>query len=179
MPNDPISGMLVTTNGPEAVSVWTFCSPEFSAGTNAVSRTECDVSPVPKVSSLAVGPGWFAADEDLLESNWSLLKWDLYIDGRSVDLDAFGTFDAQIALNNASAKLRSWNVVLEEPRTGAHTVRSVMSVSRSVTNGFHTIPAGRYELVATFNIAAGATAPISTSPIDGERLVPITATASR
>jgi hypothetical protein len=81
-----------------------------------------------------------------------------------VDLEAFGTEDADLPLSPGQpgydpnkevvAKLRSWDVVLVNPTAGEHTLRSVMTLSQDVDNGFHTMAAGTYELVVNFTVEA-------------------------
>jgi hypothetical protein len=80
-----------------------------------------------------------------------------------VDLDAFGTFDADLPQTGLPGydpgeevitKLRSWDVVLVSPTAGEHTVRSVLHLSEQIDDGFHVTDAGTYELVANFTVEA-------------------------
>jgi hypothetical protein len=63
------------------------------------------------------------------------MTWELYLDGQQVNLDSFGTFDADLPQagvpghdpnQEVITKLRSWDVLLEQPTPGAHTLRSVL-----------------------------------------------------
>ena len=49
----------------EGQPIWAFCVPAFL--NPGVTTTECNVPPLPE---LAIGHGWFSADEVLRESNW-------------------------------------------------------------------------------------------------------------
>lgn len=147
-PGDTIGGAMVTKGAAQVVPLFAFCSAAFPAEPGVVT-TSCSV---PSVPQLAVGHGWFATDESRRASNWAALDWALYIDGARVDLDAFGVFDADLPMGDVTAKLRAWDVVISGLTAGAHTWRSVLNVSEAVDDGFHTTPAGRYELVINFTV---------------------------
>jgi hypothetical protein len=75
-----------------------------------------------------------AADEALRDSNWKAINCELHtIDGQPLDLNAFGTFDADLPLTGLPGrdpnekvilKMRVWDVVLEKPTPGLHTITS-------------------------------------------------------
>jgi hypothetical protein len=148
-PGDSIGGATVTRGAAQIVPLFAFCSPAFSAEPGVVTR-DCAVQPVPE---LAIGHGWFATDESRRAANWREFTWELYLDGSRVDLDAFGFFDADLPMGDVTAKLRAWDVVVAGLTPGAHTWRSVLHVREPVNDGFHTTPAGRYELV--INVTVG------------------------
>jgi hypothetical protein len=157
-PGDSIGGMSLKTGGSEIVPIWAFCAPAFL--NPGVTTTECNVPPLPE---LAIGHGWFSADEALRDSNWQAMTWELYLDGQQVDLNAFGTYDADMPQTGLPGhdpneevitKLRSWDVVLGSATAGAHTLRSVLHVSQQVDDGFHVTEAGTYELVVNFTVEA-------------------------
>ncbi|NIO68115.1 MAG: hypothetical protein GTN71_03420 [Anaerolineae bacterium] len=145
-----------------------------------VTTTECNVPPLPE---LAIGHGWFSADEALRNSNWQAMTWELYLDGRQVELNAFGTYDADMPQTGLPGhdpneevitKLRSWDVVVGNPTAGAHTLRSVLHLSQQVDDGFHVTEAGTYDLVVNFTVEAalakalpetGGTSPGGTLPL--------------
>ncbi len=110
------------------------------------------------------------------------MTWELYLDGQQVDLNAFGTYDADLpqtglpghdANEEVITKLRSWDVVVGNPTAGAHTLRSVLHLSQQVNDGFHVTEAGTYELVVNFTVEAapaalpgtGAHLPTGTLPL--------------
>jgi hypothetical protein len=157
-PGDRIGEMVLKTGGFEIVPIWAFCSPAFLKP--GVTTTECNVPPLPE---LAVGHGWWTADEARRDSCWEAMAWELYLDGQQVDLNVFGTFDADLPQTGLPGhdpneevitKLRSWDVVVENPTAGAHTLRSVLHVSQQVDDGFHVTEAGTYELVVNFTVEA-------------------------
>lgn len=157
-PGDTIDEMVITTGGLEIVPIWAFCVPAFL--NPGVTTTACNVPVVPE---LATGHGWWAADEALRDASWEAMTWELYLDGQQVDLNAFGTFDADLpqtglpghdANEEVITKLRSWDVVLEQPTPGAHTLRSVLHLAQTVDDGFHVTEASTYELVVNFTVEA-------------------------
>jgi hypothetical protein len=161
-PGASIGEMPLRSGGSEGPPIWAFCVPAFL--NPGVTTTECAVPPLPE---LAVGHGWFSADEALRDSNWEAMAWELYLDGQQVDLEAFGTYDGDLPQtglpgydpgDEVITKLRSWDVVLGNPTVGAHTLRSVLHVSEQIDDGFHVTEAGTYELVATFTVEAPAPA---------------------
>lgn len=161
-PGDTIGSMSLRSGGSEGPPIWAFCSPAFL--NPGVTTTECTVPPLPE---LAIGHGWFSADEALRDSNWQAMNWELYLDGQQVDLDAFGTYDGDLPQTGLPGhdpdeevitKLRSWDVVLVNPTAGGHTLRSVVHVSQTVDDGFHATEAGTYELVVNFTVEAPAPA---------------------
>lgn len=166
-PGDEIGPMVVTTGGFEIVPIWAFCVPAFL--NPGVTTTECNVPALPE---LAIGHGWWAADETLRDASWEATTWELYLDDQQVDLDAFGTFDADLPQTGLPGhdvneevitKLRSWDVVLEKPTPGAHTLRSVLHLAQTVDDGFHVTEAGTYELVANFTVAPEEPAELPTT----------------
>jgi hypothetical protein len=177
-PGDSIGGMVLKTGGSEIVPIWAFCVPAFL--NPGVTTTECNVPPLPE---LAIGHGWFSADEALRDSNWQAMTWELYLDGQQVDLNAFGTNDADMPQTGLPGhdpneevitNLRSWDVVLGNPTAGAHTLHSVLHLSQQVDDGFHVTEAGTYELVVNFTVKAapakalpetGGTSPSGTLPL--------------
>jgi hypothetical protein len=157
-PGDSIGEMSLRSGGSEGLPIWAFCVPAFL--NPGVTTTECNVPALPE---LAVGHGWWTADEALRDSCWEAMTWELYLDGRQVDLNAFGTFDADLPQTGLPGhdpneevitKLRSWDVVVENPTAGAHTLRSVLHLSQQVDDGFHVTEAGTYELVVNFTVEA-------------------------
>jgi LPXTG-motif cell wall-anchored protein len=160
-PGDSIDGMSLRSGGSQGPPIWAFCAAAFP--NPGVTTTECTVPPLPE---LAIGHGGYGADEARRDAMWNVQTWELYLDGQQVDLDAFGTFDADLPLGPGQpgydpnqeviAKLRSWDVVLVGPTAGAHTLRSVVHFSQDADDGFHTMAAGTYELVVNFTVAAPA-----------------------
>ena len=177
-PGDSIGEMPLRSGGSEGPPIWAFCVPAFV--NPGVTTTECTIPPL---SELVIGHGWFSADEALRDSNWEAMIWELYLDDRQVDLDAFGTYDADLRQTGLPGhdpneevitNLRSWDVVLVNPTAGAHTLRSVLHLSQQVDDGFHTTEAGTYELVVNFTVEA---APPAVLPESGGNAFPTNALA--
>lgn len=143
-PGGTIGTMRLSARGELAPPIWQYCYAAFPEGPSERS-TACNVPPIPR---LAVGPGLRTTTDDLRRSVWSETEWELYIDGRRVDLGAFGTFDGD--LEPPLAKLRAWDVLLERPTVGSHTLRIVLVRKQAASDGMRLAPAGRYELVVNF-----------------------------
>ena len=82
---------------------------------------------IPRAQRLLIGYGDFEPTRKALESDWKKRKWDLWVDGRRVNLAAFGTYDhTLVAFPAAGGKdviLRRWKVILVGVTPGKHTVR--------------------------------------------------------
>jgi hypothetical protein len=138
--------MRLATGGEPAPAIWQHCYPAFPE-TPSVRSTACHVPPVAR---LAVGPGVAAATAETRSALWAATEWELHIDGRRVDLAAFGTSDAD--LEPPLAKWRGWDVLLEKPAVGSHTLRAVLVRKEAMSDGLRTVPPGRYELVVNFTL---------------------------
>jgi len=115
-----IGDMVLATGQLESVTeTWLFCDP-FVAEPGVFTR-ECEV---PAIRNLLIGYGTFAGTTEELDSLWATISWDLTLDGHPVDLSAFGTFDQDDVLDGP-VKLRQWNVVIDKPTPGRHTLRYV------------------------------------------------------
>jgi hypothetical protein len=110
---------------------------------------------------LAIGHGWFSADESLRDETWKAMSWELYLDGKVVDLQAFGAIDADLPQTGLDkqdpdkeviTKLRTWDVTLSNLAVGAHSLRSILHVSQPIDDGFHITQPGTYELVSRFTV---------------------------
>jgi hypothetical protein len=161
-PGGKVGEMILQTGAGESQGppLWAFCSPAFA--NPGVTTVDCTVPALPELS---IGHGWWGKDQATTDSNWKSMKWELYLDGQAIDLAAFGTFDADLpqtglpgyaADQEVMTKLRSWDVLLTNLTPGAHTLRSVLNISKTVNDGFTgDTAAGTYELVVNFTIEAG------------------------
>ena len=43
--------------------------------------------------NLWISPGWSEDTQELIEAAWKDLQWEVSLDGREIDLPAFGTYD--------------------------------------------------------------------------------------
>jgi hypothetical protein len=82
---------------------------------------------IPRVSQLFVGYGDFEPTRKAIELDSTQSKWDLWIDGRRVDLPAFGRSDRTLfafpAAGGKDVILREWRVILVDVTPGEHTIR--------------------------------------------------------
>jgi hypothetical protein len=90
---------------------------------------------VPQVPRLFIGYGDWERTRRALDSVWKQLKWDLWLDGRHVDLSRFGTSERTLfyfpAAGGKNVILREWNVILVGVTPGKHLIR-YRSASRSL-----------------------------------------------
>ncbi len=75
---------------------------------------------------LFVGTGLWAS-QAAIERVWNASKWEMWIDGQPVNLQAFGTADKWLfkfgPAGNRDVVLRWWTVTLLRATTGRHTIR--------------------------------------------------------
>lgn len=125
-PGDEINGMVINTGTTKAPPLWAFCSPAVEK--QGVTTVDCLVPPLPK---LAIGHTLGVADPALQTMDWSALTWELYLDGQSIDLDAFGIYDFVVPdlaprpspIREVFRQMRAWDVVLTNPTSGAHILQ--------------------------------------------------------
>ena len=102
---------------------------------------------VPRVERLFIGYGDWERTRKALDSRWRQLRWDLWFDGRQVDLPRFGTSERTLyyfpPAGGKNVILREWSVVLVGVASGKHVVR-YRSSSRSLgtTDATWTFTAG-------------------------------------
>jgi hypothetical protein len=110
--------------------LWLFCHPVI-AKPGRYRRT-CFV---PYVRRLFIGYGDWEQTRKALNSVWKQLKWDLWFDGRHVNLSRFGTSDRTLysfpAAGGKNVILREWSVILVGVTPGRHVIR-YRSASRSL-----------------------------------------------
>jgi hypothetical protein len=99
-------------------------------------RRTCPSPPfVPRLRSLFIGYGDWERTRNALDSVWKQLKWELWCDGRRVNLSRFGTDDRPLYhFSGAGGKqviLREWSVIVMGVTNGKHLIR-YRSTSRSL-----------------------------------------------
>jgi hypothetical protein len=106
-----------------STNIWDYCDPIVSDVRDTRIRN-CDV---PAFEALFIGNGVgvlaSANTAAELDANWSALHWKLYLDDQPIDLPAFGPIDVW------GGTFRLWNVVIEQPTLGKHTLRYVVATS--------------------------------------------------
>jgi hypothetical protein len=109
-PGDTLGDMAIVTAGYPMPHVSEFCAEE------ELLSGDCQVPS--DIGHIAITNGWEEDTGAALEATWSDSTWELEIDGRKVDLPAFGIpfWDSD------EPTLRVWNVALRSPAPGEHTV---------------------------------------------------------
>jgi hypothetical protein len=117
-PGDKIGDFLITTGGNEGITYVStiHCPFDQSAGIES-----CELTVGTKVN---VGVGFY--DDDLssgknLDEYWSEHTYEMVIEGRPVNLQAFGLIDIT---HPVVGKIRNWNVVIVTDKPGKITARS-------------------------------------------------------
>jgi hypothetical protein len=147
-PGDDVAGMRLTTAGATDPDIFVFCDP-ILRGTGTFHR-ECEV---PALQTLPIGWGNLAPSPEILEEEWQAETWSLFLDGRPVDLAAFGTLPDRHYFEPAAGGnvwLRQWAVALVNPQPGEHTMRYVQELT-----GAGEDPVGKRDVTWTFTVAAG------------------------
>jgi hypothetical protein len=114
-PGGVINGMSLTTGGKDALPLWAFCSPAQYVGNSTTSNCK-----VPVVPQLAIGQVLMPGADTRTGLDWSAINWDLRLDGQSIDLKSFGTFDFVMPalsydpspVREVFVKFTAWDVVL-------------------------------------------------------------------
>ncbi len=102
-----------------ALTMWDYCDPLAGETEPGPFALECST---PQLPQLFIGNGIFAGSTEELDLYWPTMTWELEFDGHPVDLPAFGTID----VTWQEGPFRFWNVVVEAPTAGKHTVRYVI-----------------------------------------------------
>jgi len=132
-PGEKIGDMIVNTAPKdEKIEGWLmrYCDMEIQGEAPVIIETECEVPPLPYIFINAGMGGDY-------ESTWPETSWEIYIDNQKINLEAFGTIDIQ--------ELRNWNVILENPTPGIHTLHTILTFDDDASNS--------YELIVTFTVA--------------------------
>ena len=110
--------------------LWRYCVP--AVPTPGTYRRTCSI---PHIDRLFIGYGDWELTPKALDSAWKQLQWDLWFDGRRVDLSRFGTSERTLynfpPAGGKTAILREWNVTLLRMTSGKHVIR-YRSLSRSL-----------------------------------------------
>jgi hypothetical protein len=116
---------------------------ETEAGTSTV---DCAV---PALSRLRFDIGWFAKDEDTLNSNWSAMAWALYIDDHPINLDQFHLRNVR----GGGQVGRSWTINLVDLSPGKHTIHLVWTSETPIDDGDTIYAPGMHEHIINLTVA--------------------------
>ena len=101
--------------------IWQFCKAAIPKPGRY--RRRCFV---PQVKRLFIGYGDWERTEKALDSVWRQLQWELWFDGRRVDLPRFGTSERTLynfVPGGKNVILREWSVTLVGVTAGKHVIR--------------------------------------------------------
>jgi hypothetical protein len=123
-PGEMIDDMVITTGVENAVPFWAFCSPK-KVNDHSISADCGDLS----YANLAIGHTFGVMDLVDPSIGWEELNWEMSLDGRPIDLAAFGVYDfvhpdfPSKPLREVFRVLRVWDVVLVNPSLGTHRLQ--------------------------------------------------------
>ena len=126
-PGDEIDGMILSTRASESLPLWIFCPSTLEKHGMSI---DCQVPSVPR---LAIGHTLGVTDPALQALDWSVLNWELSLDGQPIDLKAFGICEfvwpglaaSPSPIREIFRHTKAWDVVLINPTPGAHTLSGV------------------------------------------------------
>jgi len=107
-----------------------------------IQTVDCNVPLLPRME---IAFGWSAKNHTILESNWSAMSWELYIDGTAINLDDFELRKGSTGQN--------WELDLINPTPGKHSLRLLWKSDVAIDDGNVNHPPGVYEYVANFTVA--------------------------
>ena len=135
-PGDRVGNMILTIGpGKGVTEIWQFCDP-YVTEPGVITR-ECNVP----AQNILIGYGDVASTIEELDAGWLSTTWELFLDDQPISLPAFGTFDQE----NEDGILRLWNVVLEQPEPGVHTLRYILNENGTA-----------WDITWTFTVASDA-----------------------
>ena len=111
--------LLTTGQGGNMTTIWEFCDPLVTEP--GIITRECSVP----AQDILIGYGSVANTMGELDAGWPSTTWKLFLDDQPVNLSAFSTIDQA----DESGIFRLWNVPLEQPEPGVHTLRYVCTES--------------------------------------------------
>ncbi len=119
-PGDAVGEMLLRQAPGEQVMdalLWNYCLPSIGDEQGNPALRQCSV---PQFPYLFIGSGMGGMSGDEMDAAWASIRWELYLDGLPVDLEAFAPVDFP------DSGFRLWNVGIEAPSMGQHTLRYVI-----------------------------------------------------
>jgi hypothetical protein len=123
-PGEKIDDMVVTTGVHDAFPLWAVCAPK-KVNDHSI-RADCGEL---SYDNLVIGHTLGVMDLIDPSIDWEELIWEMSLDGRPIDLEAFGVYDfvhpdfRSKPLREVFRVLRVWDVVLVNPTPGMHRLQ--------------------------------------------------------
>ena len=149
-PGDKIGEMIVGQGSPTLPDpyLWKFCEDMPDGYVPAITNSECKV---PLVSGIDIVFGWIAK-ESKLASNWDAMKWALYIDDHSINLEDFDWYEVDYAQHGEDNKERHWIINLSDLSPGKHTLKLSWTSEGAIDDDFHVYQPGTYQHIVNFTV---------------------------
>ncbi|MCL4562900.1 MAG: hypothetical protein M1281_20085 [Chloroflexi bacterium] len=156
-PGDTIGEMIVAQGSPTLPYpyLWQFCEYMPNEFSPIASTTDCNA---PLMSGLSIVFGWIAKESNFLP-NWEAMTWELWIDERKIDLEAFDWFESDYVSKGKNNKERRWIIDLKIASPGMHSLKLSWNSGLAVDDGFNTYQPGTYQHVVNFTILEKAVYP--------------------
>ena len=120
------------------------------AMTPGTQTIDCEVPLLPRIQT---DFGWGAKDSTTLDSNWSAMTWELYLDGQQINLDEFEQWSRSgRTLAGNPAQGRGWTLDLVDLSPGEHILRLLWRSETPIDDGFDIYPPGTYESDVNFTV---------------------------
>ncbi len=147
---DKIGGMIVEQGLPTLPDpyLWQFCASMPEEYEPTTSTSDCNV---PLLSGIDIVFGWIAK-ESKFGSNWEVMRWALYIDGHSINLEDFDWYEADYAQHGEDNKDRHWIINLSNLSPGKHTLKLAWTSEDPIDDGFHVYQPGTYQHIVNFTV---------------------------
>ncbi len=116
-PGDALGEMTLVVNNYPTPHITNFCAEEELASGNCQIPAD--------LGQLGINHGWEEDTAAALEAAWADSSWELVVDGRQVNLDAFGA----PFWDEDSPTVRYWSVALQHPTPGEHSVQWTFDIA--------------------------------------------------
>lgn len=123
---DEINGLVITSGAREATPLSAFCSPVLMKESRI--KLDCLVSPSAR---LGISSTFYVLSQAMGIRDLADTTWVFYLDGQSVALETFGTYDYVVPtlaphpspVREVFRQVKAWDVVLiVNPSPGSHTL---------------------------------------------------------
>lgn len=128
--------------------LWKFCEDMPDEHEPFISTSDCEL---PLVSGIDIPFGWIAKESKFV-SNWEAMRWSLYIDGHSINLEDFDWYEADFAQHGEDNKERHWIINLSDLSPGKHTLKLSWTSEGAIDDGSNIYQPGTYEHVVNFTV---------------------------
>ncbi len=92
---------------------------------------------------IVISMGWCTTTQEILDQNWSVMQYDLSVDGITFDVDQDTAF---ISYTNSQGYCYAYKAYVEGLTPGEHDITYSFTMSEPLNDGFDDYQAGAYVL---------------------------------